>query len=229
MAISSSSSSSSSRGYSSSSSSGEFSFYGATYYSTFRDINAINNPIIDNNIKMQYDGFWETSWSNVGLDFDKFGYGIKKTSNSQGSIYCSDASKLFSMQQGYVGMIISLPYPITNGVYLPLKSDASEYNEYILWGVNVGRYEASQPCLYASLTPRGIEFTIWTSYGKHTICDITTDVASNTNMFLEFVWSADELDNYLVRTVIRVNNVDTASGNSPVYNDSVLEIGRAHV
>ena len=173
---SSSSSSSDSGDTSSSTSSGEFPVFGTTYYSDFRDIDSINNPILDNEVKMQYSGYWEKNWLAKDVDFDKFGYGLKRTLNSIGSIYCNDSSKLFSLQAGYVGMVLSLPFPIINGIYSPLINDTTEYNEYLLWGVNVGRYETSQPSLYASLTPRGIEFTVWTSLGKNTICDTTTNI-----------------------------------------------------
>lgn len=197
---------------------------GITYYSEFEDINAINNPIVDNNTKMQFNGYWEKDWLPSTLEFNEFGYGLKRTLNSRGSIYCTDASRLFSMQSGYVGMTVSLPFPITDGVYLPLKNDSTEFNECLLFGVNVGRYETSQPSLYASLTPRGIEFTVWTSAGKHTICDSTTTIAANTNVFFEFAWDNTAIDDYLARTIIRVNNIDIASSNMPINNDSISNL-----
>ena len=205
---------------STSSSSGEFPVHGVTYYSNFRDINDINNPFMNNNVKMQFGGYWEQNCTS--LDFDYMGYGLKRTLNSQGSIYCSDASKLFSMERGCISMVLSLPSSITNGVYLPLKDDATEFNEYLLWGVNVGRYETSIPSLYASLTPRGIEFTVWTSAGKHTTCDTSTNALANANILFEFAWDSNELDNYMVRTVMRINGVDVAIGNPPVANDSII-------
>lgn len=206
---------------SSSSSSGEYPFYGTTYYSELKDVHSINNAVI-NNAEMQFGGYWEQNWSASTLDFNKMGYGLKRTINNQGSIYCNDTSKLFSMDKGYVGIIISLPFSITNGVYLPLVNDTAEFNEYLLWGVNVGRYETSQPSLYASLTPRGIEFTVWTSAGKHTISDTSTNIEANADILLEFAWDSNELDNYLARTVIRVNEVDVAIGNQPINNDSLV-------
>jgi hypothetical protein len=222
--FSSNSSNSSSSFSSSSTSSGDILVSGITYYSNFFDINSINNPLMDNNVKMQYGGYWEKNWSVPSLDFDNFGYGLKRTKNSLGSIFCSDTSKLFSMQKGYLQMVMSLPDSIVNGVYAPLVNDAATYNEYILWGTNVGQYEVSQPTLYAALTPNGIEFTVWTSAGRQTITDITTNTNANSDILMEFAWDNLELDNYLARVIVRVNNVDVAVSNVPIYNDTLSNI-----
>jgi photosystem II stability/assembly factor-like uncharacterized protein len=193
---------------------------GVTYYSDFKDVTSINNTLL-NNARMSYSGFWISDWNTSNLDLDKWGYGIKKTNNSQGLIYCNDSSQLFSSNVGYLGMVISLPFSVINGIYSPLRGDASTFNEMILWGVNVGQFENTQPGFYASLTPRGIEFTIWTSAGKHTIRDITTNIAANENVFLEFMWKSDFLGHYLVTSIIRVNGIEVASGNAPINNDSL--------
>ena len=223
--MSTSSSSSSLSSLSSLSSSGVYSAIGCTYYSDFRNINAINNPLINNSVQMQYGGYWEKDWLPTDLTFDSFGYGLKRTLNSQGSIFCNDASKLFSMGRGYMGMVISLPYPIINGIYEPLINDVTDINELFLCGINIGRYQVSQPSLYAALTPRGIEFTIWTSAGLNVITDTSTNIDANTNTFLEFVWDKDVLTNYLIRTAIRVDNVFTAAGNPPINDDDISNVG----
>ena len=197
--------------------------YGCTYYSDFNNVNAINNALL-NSANMSHGGFWTSDWSDSNLDFTRWGYGLKKTKNSQSLIYCSDASQLFSSSVGYLGMVISLPFSITNGIYSLLENDTSTFNEMILWGVNIGQFENSQPGFYAALTPRGIEFTTWTSAGKNIIRDTVTTISANESVFLEFMWSSDAVDDYLIRTVTRVNGVNVASGNVPINNDSLTDL-----
>jgi hypothetical protein len=204
---------------SASTSSGEFTPSGITYYSDFRDITSVNNPKINNNTKMQFNGNFVNDFTV--LDFNKFGYGLKRTKTSQGSIFCNDASKLFSFSSGYLGMTISLPYSIANGIYEPLIGNNDKFGEYLLWGVNIGKLETCQPSLYAALTSRGIEFTIFTSAGNHTIVDNFSNIDANKNIILEFLWDSNYLDNYLVRSLIRVNGIDVAAGNCPISDDSM--------
>ena len=118
------SSSSSSSTSDSSSSSQELLTYGVTYLSNFRDINSINNPLIDNDVRMQYAGYFNKDWQKDELEFDDFGYGLSKTKNNQGAIFCNDASKLFSPGEGYVGMVLNFPYEIVNGVHYFLNNRA---------------------------------------------------------------------------------------------------------
>lgn len=193
--------------------------YGITYYSDFKDVNSINNPKIDNNVKMKFVGHFEKDFN--GFNFDKMGYGIKRTKNGTGVIYCNDASRLFSISKGYLGVIVSFPEEITDGIYYPLIGDNSKLNEYVLWGVNICGHNICQPGLYAALTPRGIEFTIFTSAGHHTIVDNVSDIEPNEDVLIEFLWNSDILDDYLVRSLIRVNGVDVATGNGIINNDSI--------
>ena len=215
-----SSSSSSSEGYTSSSSSGDNPITGITYYSDFKDMNSINNAII-NEARIQYRGFFDVAWDKDTLDIEDFGYGLRKTRNNQGMILCDDASKLFSMESGAVKIILSLPYDIVNGVYKPLINDNSDLNEYILWGVNIGRYETGQPGLYAALTPRGIEFTIKTSKGNHTITDNISNITADTSVSYEFIWDSVNIDGYMVKTLLRIDGVNMAAGNPPIANDDI--------
>jgi len=194
---------------------------GITYYNDFVDINSVANPVTDKAPQMQFSGFLEKDWMASGIDFDKFGYGLKKTVNNQGAIFCKDASMLFSDGVGYVQMILSLPSSIVNGVYTPLKNDNKELNEYILCGINIGQIENAQPGIYAALTPRGIEFTIWTSGSKFVIRDTVTNVSSNTDFIIEFVWDKDKLPESSATTGIRVDGDYTALGNAPIYQDSI--------
>jgi len=222
--ISESMSSSSSFSGSLSSSSEEITPYGLTYYSEFKDVNSINNPLSDNDTKMQYLGFLKDSWERNDLDFDYFGYGLKKTTNNRGLIFCDDASKLFSIEEGYVGMLLSLPYGITNGVYVPLAGDTSDLNKYILWGVNVGISDVSQPSLYAALTPNGIQFRTLSASADFSIYDVTTTISANQNIFIEFLWDTAGLDFTEEKTMIKINGVETASGNNPLSSESLSNL-----
>ena len=216
---SSSSSSSSSFIPDESTSSGDFPIFGVTYYNDFRDVYSINNPIVDNETKMRFSGFFDKDWTIETREFDQLGYGLKKTKNSQGAIFCDDASKLFGGDVGYLSFIISFPYRITNGVYSSLGNQGVEFDEYILWGVNVGEHEISQPGLYASFTSSGTEFTACTPSHTFSIRDTTTTIPANTNIFYEFAWNIDGLlDDPMATMVMRVNNEVVASGNAPLFS-----------
>ena len=212
---------SSSESSSISTSSEEIIAYGSTYYSNFIDINSINNPLVNNNVQMQYSGFFEKDWTPSTIDINYPGNGLKKTINNHGLIFCNDASKLFSFNSGYLGMVLSLPFSITNGVYLPLKNNTSDENEYILWGVNIGKYENCQPGFYAALTPRGIEFTIWTSRGRVVLVDNVSNIGANEDVFYEFMWDSDEIESYLIRIILSINGQIIDQSNYPISEDSL--------
>ena len=74
------------------------------------------------------------------------------------------------------------------------------------------------------LTPRGIEFTIKTSRGFHTIRDTTSNISANTYAFYEFVWNQNVIDDFLVRMILQTNGVVTASGNPPIADDSIRNL-----
>jgi hypothetical protein len=75
--------------------------------------------------------------------------------------------------------------------------------------------------LYVALTPRGIEFTIKTSKGFHTIRDTSSNINANVDVFYEFVWSQDEVTDFLVRMISQVDGTVVATGNPPIANDSL--------
>lgn len=194
---------------------------GITYYNDFVDINSVNNPLVGSGVQMQYKGFFYKNWTRSGIKFENVGYGLEKTVNDQGFIYCDDSSNLFSMSSGYVGMLVSFPYSFVDGVYQPLINANQTLDEHILWGVNIGQYQNAQPGFYAALTPRGIEFTIWTSRAKATLSDIYTTENANTDIFFEFMWDMSQIDDYLIRATLKVNEVYTAIGNIPIKDDNI--------
>lgn len=202
---------------------------GITYYCDCRDLSSISNPIINNGVKMKHGGFFVSSWNQYETDFEDVCYGLRKTKANQGLIYCNDASKLFGMSFGYVGLTLELPNSITDGIYTPLLNSNVELNEYILWGVNLGKTEASYPSVYAKLTKNGIEFTIWSSLAKFSMIDAYTSVLPNTSFFIEFIWSKDILDgvslpDFDATMAIRVNNQTVVVGNSPIATDSISDL-----
>lgn len=217
------SSSTSSSTSNSSVSSDEMSPKGITYYSSFRNYTSIANPDFGNSSLMQYSGFLKEDWSREEIDFDNFGYGLRKTKNNKGLIYCDDASALFSMEEGYVELVLNLPHAIVNGIYEPLINDNLDISEYILWGVNVGNYEIGQPGFYASLTPRGIEFTVFSGRTEFTIRDTESNVDANDNVLMQFFWGND-LYNIDGTTAMRINEGNTQVGNAPISNDDLSDI-----
>lgn len=189
-----------------------------TYYSEFRNVNDINNPIIDNDVGMQYLGFLKKDWDAEGFHFDAFGYGLSKTVANSGAIFCNDASRLFSMESGYVQMVLSLPHEIIDGVYYLASNTTLDIDDYILWGSNVGDIETCPPGFFAALTPYGIQFTIKNSSTTYTITDITTNIDANTDFTIEFLWQSH--NNYIT-IEIKIDGVVTASGVCRTANDDI--------
>lgn len=200
---------------------------GITYYCECKRMSSIISPTIDNKTNMRYTGFFDETWNEYDINFDNFGYGLKKTRANKGVILCDDASKCFDITKGYVGMVLTLPNEIKNGVYSLLNS--SYLNEYLLWGVNAGNIYPSYPTIYAKLTSSGIEFTIWTVYGKHTLTDNASNISANNKSFYEFIWDASLLDDFDINDfdatmAIRINGEDVAIGNYPIDTMDLSEL-----
>ena len=204
---------------------------GITYYSDCKDFKSLLNPIIDNDVDMRHKGYFDSAWDQNDLTFDNFGYGLQKTRANQASLYCSNAAKLFSMSLGYVGLTLELPRNITSGVYYPLKFNGNlEFNENILWAVNMGDTSIGFPGMYAALTPEGIKFTIWNRFTQFSLLDTSSTIGANETFKIEFVWSNDGLDDfgftdgYIPTMTIRINEVETVFGNPPLINDSIVNL-----
>jgi hypothetical protein len=201
---------------------------GVTYHSDFKNMKSITTPVIDNDVRMGYKGHFEKDWDLYDVDFDSFGYGLKKNRHNSGTIFCKDSSKLFSMGLGYVGMILSFPKSFINGVYSGLLNNVT-INEHFLWGVNPGKTKSYMPCLYSSLTNNGIEFTVWSSACKFTLIDQYSNFDANTDIFMEFLWDKDGIIEYseigyLPTMLIRMNGSDIVVGNAPIFNDSISNL-----
>jgi len=196
---------------SSTSTSSEYEDFDLTYYSECNAIDSINNPVIGSNVGMRFGGFF---------DVDS---GLVKTNNNQGMIYCSDSSQIFSMGSGKVSITIAFPSYIHGGIYEPIRFDNGEIDEYLLWGANLGQYDLTCPGLYAALTPKGIEFTIWSSWGRLTIRDNTSNVEANTNIVIEFIWDQDKIFGNTTMG-IKVDGTYTALGDVPIIDNSLKEV-----
>ncbi len=196
--------------------------YGTTYHSYFKDIHSINNPIVDNDVQMQYTGFFEPCWTPETIDFDAFGYGLKKNLNNNGRILCSDASQLFSLHNGYIKVVLNLPHAIENGIYAPLKNKSTKYS---IWSINSVDGSVSMPGIGGFLTKDGIEFSICTSYTSFSIYDTYSNIDANDDFIVEFLWDVDCMEE-LSRTnmVIFVNKIPIVGGILPIYNHSLTNI-----
>ena len=103
-----------------------------TYYSDTKDLKSIHNPLIDNAVEMRHSGFFEIAKSDT---IPYFASAITKTLHNKGRIFCDDSSQLFSISSGYVGLVLTCPFGIKDGVINPARfSD----KEYMLWAVNMG-------------------------------------------------------------------------------------------
>lgn len=203
---------------------------GITYYSDMKNMRSILSPVINNDVNMGYRGHFASNWDKYSVTFDSFGYGLKKTRANQGAIYCQDASKLFSLDKGYVGMVMSFPNSINSGRYMPLINSTVDITEHLVWGINVGKVNSEMPCVYSSLTKNGIEFTVWSSYCKYTLIDNITNISSNSNALIEFIWDNNGLfeymtdDGYKPTMCIRINSEDIVVADPPIANDDISDL-----
>lgn len=201
---------------------------GITYYSEFKSTSDIFNPILNNDVNMATKGYFDVNWIQSDVSFDNPFYGITKTLTNRGLIYCDDSSKLFSMNKGYVGIKIKLNHGIANGIY-HLLSESREFNDFILWGVNVGKQTTSKPGFYVALTTDGIKFKIQCSSCEYSVVDTYTSYVSGDILHLEFLWNSAGLDDLAelegfedkITVLYRVNGQNLVVGNPPIANDSL--------
>ena len=154
---------------------------GITYYSLFQNKHSVNNPIVDNEVYMKSAGNFRKEWTRYSCNFDTFGYGLKRTQQDRSAIYCTNASKLFSMKNGYIGITLNFPYDIVNGAFEPAIN-----KDIFLFGVNVGLYDIRMPGLSAFFTNNGIVYTMWSSAAKFSLTDNITNINENEDMLLNF-------------------------------------------
>jgi hypothetical protein len=168
-----------------------------TYACDCLALSSIINPLVGKDSSVTYKGFFSPVEGLVhrGTPHVRRG-GLERTLSNRGTFFCSNAGKLFSLGSGGVRMRIILPYDISSGVYEPLSSiagEGAEIEDYVIWAVHMGESYISQPGIYAALTPYGIEFTIWSSAGRHTILDTSTNHPAGEELLLEFFWDKDHL------------------------------------
>jgi alpha-tubulin suppressor-like RCC1 family protein len=190
-----------------------------TYYSDCRNQRSLTSPLLDNGVEMKTKGFFDILQDSNS--FNSVGFGLKKSRYGKSLIYCDDSSKLFSIEQGYVGIVLKLPDKIVNGVYVPLLKNDTVFNEHLIWGVNVGKTDVSLPSIYAKFTTTAIDFTIWASNGKFSMKDIWSNVDANTDIFMEFIWSNSAIDDFGIsgfdaRMVFRLNGEAVVIANAPL-------------
>ena len=138
--------------------------------------------------------------------------GYQRTSSNRGTIACDKANLLFSETSGGVGLILSLPYPVVSGVYQPLINQGDRVlTDMIMWGVNFGDVYITLPGFYAAFTPRGIEFTVWTTGGQNTIRDVSSNLPANTDCKIECIWNKHYTSRGHTMEIF-VNGVMTAFG-----------------
>jgi len=186
-----------------------------TYYSDFKDIKSINNPLIDNNSEMRYSGFFDVI-KNDSTPY--FGTCLQKTLHNKGRIFCNDASKVLTIGSGYVNILISLPNNIVKGVYSKIRNSD---DRFLIWGVNVGQLGIGNPGIGAFFTKDGIEFLVHTSAGSYTITDQETTVMSDSTFELEFLWDNTGITGLEdgVTMLLRSNGQDIVGGSAPIIND----------
>jgi hypothetical protein len=138
---------------------------------------------------------------------------IEKTEYSDLFLYNSDASEVLSFTSGMARFQMYLPYGINNGVY-DLCTENKYFSDYLLFAVNQCNYYIDCPGIYAAFSPYGINFTIWTQYGKFCLLDTVTHVTAGESFIVEFCWDSTKSKLGKGATMaIFVNGACTASGN----------------
>lgn len=193
-----------------------------TYLSNCKSPLSITTPMAGINANMCYFGSFDTSDPTTVTEHIEIG-GLVNNKINKGIIYCPNANKLFYMKAGGVSLTMSLPYNIENGIYDEVKgSTESLIKDKLIWGVNLGDAYITSPGLYASLTPYGIEFTIWSSLSKASIVDVSTSVLANTDFTIDFAWNKNGVleDIPSANMAIFVNGELTSWGSCLIGNDS---------
>lgn len=203
--------------------------YGLTYLSNCQSVEEIINPHFGHDVDMQCQGFLDEIWVKSNLDYNYFGYGLEKTINNKGLIFCNNANKVVSLGEGYVSLVLSLPEIIDKGVLQSLRNKNSYVNSYILWGINVGNFNSSQPGMYAALTTEGIQWTIYSSYATFTITDDVSNIPKNTPFLYEWVWKHTGIDNivsgnFTPTMLMRYNKNNVVVGNPPISDDDIQNV-----
>jgi hypothetical protein len=170
---------------------------------------------MDNGVEMRHSGFFETVKND---ETPYFSTSLKKTLHNQGRIFCDDASKLFDITTGYVGLMVSFPYGIRKGV---LEKVRYSDNEYMLWAVNMGQEDIAAPGIGVFLTRNGIEFKVKTSLGNYSVIDDTSTIFSEQFVEMEFFWNLNGISNVDENPtmLIRINNENIIGGITPIADD----------
>jgi hypothetical protein len=188
---------------------------------------SIINPAYGLNIGMVIDGYLDESPFDQN-DFIASTGGLTRTAANMGCIHCADASQLFSMEYGMVTVVLNLPQTIVNGIYAPLIGKSNSANpDMVIFAVNPGEHYVSPPCIYAALTPVGIEFTIWSTGTKVTLVDTQTNVSAGTDVAFSFAWDYSRRilwNGHGQSMVFLVNGIVTKYSNSDILPDSLSNL-----
>lgn len=150
---------------------------------------------------------------------------LNKTEKSDVFFYTYDASEMFSFSAGQAQFQLSLPYDINKGVYYLCKRDKF-FTDYLLFAVNQSNQYINCPGIYAAFSPYGINFTIWTRFGRFSLFDNTTDISANQSFIIEFCWDQSGLKLGSGATMaIFVNGLPTCSGNHLISDEDISALG----
>lgn len=192
-----------------------------TYYNDFRNISAISNPILDNDCFFSTKGGFISSYVQEAVKFNATGFGIKKRN---GIIYCENSSNLFSFQRGYVGITLSMPNDINNGIINGINDFTGDIGKYLIWGVNIGENYPIYPTINLQFTQSGISLNFKNSRGEVSLIDDVTDNEADEPIFIECIWDADGIDDFSEDTKItiayKVNGTYLMGSNFPLSNQS---------
>lgn len=167
-----------------------------TYFSELRSVLDISSPIIDNNTGMRHKGLFVSDWREENVEFDALYYGLKKRRQDRAVILCDNASNLFSTSSGQIDLVFKLDQNIVDGVLEELEGSTAHLSSFIIWGINIGEYEAVQPTINAKFTKDGIKFELWTSEARFSLTDTVTNVLAGEPIVMRFAWNKNGMDGF---------------------------------
>lgn len=203
----------------------------ATYISDCVDSESINNPMVGHSAGMRTVGHFNKvapsilkAYSGDSLHTPRGG--LEKTTANGASIFCENATKLFSMSSGEISIRLSFPeHDIRKGVYKGMPGTIGSFEDFVIFGVNLGEHYISQPGLYGSLTKNGIEFTVWSSAGRYSLLEKTVNVQAGKDLILTFIWGQKGILNDSNINMKIVANDKTATRKASISSDSLFEVG----
>lgn len=195
---------------------------GTQYYYDFRSPNTVS-PAQSSGAPLRFFGHFIKDWTPESIEFDNFGYGAKRTSESAGRIYC-DLSEtvnphghninqfLPNITEGYISLTLSFPFDINNG------TPSITYESFLLWAITMYGNTISFPSCSSYIDQNGLNFRLW-NVVDHVIT-YNLNYSRGDRIRLEYLWGTNPIQEYNnANVLLRINGDDVAVSFVPLLPD----------